>query len=181
LPPVTAEEGTGRIVDGWHRVRAHDRLSLAVPTDFWRYESEAELLQHAVALNTSHGLRLNRADLRRVVHLLGEAGVAENEIATVLRVTPSRVRQLALQVAVVAAGAGQDAVVVPLKRSTLALAGKTLDAEEVEAVRRSPGTSYSLLVRQLRDALRFGWLDREDQNLMEALRALRDELMAFLE
>ena len=69
---------------------------------------------------------------------------------------------------------------VPLKASVSHFAGRTMTPEQVEAHKSAPGTSYMLLVRQLRQGLEFGLVDDSNTTLREALVGLRTALDAYL-
>jgi hypothetical protein len=185
LPDLIAEKETGRIVDGFHRCRAYERMKHPVAAvQWWHYDNKAEMIQHAVSLNSTHGLHLSEADKRRAVVLLKDNGLNTESIAATLHVTPSRVLKLFTEVAYVGGSTvainAETREVVPLKRSVLSLAGRELSWQEVEAVRSAPGTTYALIVRQLSDALRLGFIDRGDEKIMDALVALRGLIDEFL-
>lgn len=168
LPPIVAETDSLRVTDGWHRGRAYRRAQSPVPeVHCYQYEDDTEALRHAVELNAGHGLRLTETDRRRIAHMLREREVAVDEIAVILHVPPPKVLRLVAEVAVSPGGA-----VVPLKRSVRQLAGQTLTERQVAAVGSAPGTTYTLLARQLVDALENRLVPEEDEALDEWLRRL---------
>ena len=61
MPPVIAEKGTKRVVDGFHRIRAAQKIHGAtakIEVVFKVYGSEAELFREAMRLNADHGRNL---------------------------------------------------------------------------------------------------------------------------
>jgi hypothetical protein len=201
LPPPVAEEGTQRLVDGWHRVRAYARVLGAagvVDVVLKRYDSEQELILDAIALNSGHGRKLDRMDRVRSVLLAEQAGAPVERIALALHTTPDRVQKLTIRVAYAPAAVAQvvdalDDVVagdaptgapatvrVILKRPLQHLTGAILSPEQVEAAQGQAGTSHLLQVRQLLAALRYDLINPDDGRLRGELEALREELGRYL-
>jgi len=179
LPPPVVEKKSGRIVDGWHRVRAFRRVLGAtgvIDVDERVYAREEDLLLDAVGLNASHGRRLDRIDQVRIIGMLESVGLAEDAIATVLQVPPARVIQLRVRVATVK---GHEEL-VPLKRPALHFAGKELTQDQYVAHQRMAGTSFLLQVRQVTDGLKFNLMNRSDERLMNSLMELQAELHQYL-
>lgn len=196
-PPIVVDAGTMRVVDGWHRARAYRKVlgaEAALDVEFRTYKSEAALRLDAVSLNAMHGRKLDRIDQVRAVLLLEEAGVPEDRIAIALNIRPDRVQTLRVKVAITMvpakvppgavisdANPGRAMVSIPLKRAMLHLAGQELTADQALAHQSQAGTSFLLQVRQIRDALRFDLMNREDERLMVMLVELQDELDRYLE
>jgi hypothetical protein len=187
LPPVVADAKSKRLVDGWHRVRAYRKVLGAagvVDCDLRAYRSEPDLLLDAIALNASHGRKLDRIDQVRSVLLAEQAGIAEEQISIALRITKERVATLRIRVAIAPAstqnGASTGPVRIALKRPMAHLAGQELTADQMRAHDGAAGTSFLLQVHQVRDALKFDLMNRQDGRLMEALRELQGELGRYL-
>jgi len=183
LPPVVAEAKSRRIVDGWHRVRAYRKVlgpQASIDVDLRTYKSEGDLLADAVALNSSHGRRLDRVDQVRAIYLLEEAGVQRERIALVLHIHETRVEQLRVRVAMAEPAEGGAPETIALKRPVLHLAGTELSKEQRTVHDSMAGTSFLLQAHQLRDALRFDFVNRADDRLIEALQELQHELAVFL-
>jgi hypothetical protein len=69
LPPIVAWKGTGRVVDGWHRVQAcrfHYGEDYPIRVDWREYQSPREAFIDSVALNATHGRRLQSGDWERI-------------------------------------------------------------------------------------------------------------------
>lgn len=74
FPPIVLETGTGRLLDGWHRVdaaRACDRDSFAADQHTVPEGMDARL--YAASLSAKHGLPVNDADLRDIARELYRA------------------------------------------------------------------------------------------------------------
>ncbi len=183
LPPIVAEARSTRIVDGWHRVRAYRKVlgpQASVDVDLRTYKSDGDLLSDAVALNASHGRRLDRVDQVRAIHLLEVAGVQQERIAIVLHIPETRVEQLRVRIAIAEPLGGGVPETIALKRPALHLAGTELSQEQRAVHDSMAGTSFLLQAHQLRDALRLEFVNRADARLIEALRELQQALEVFL-
>jgi hypothetical protein len=149
LPPIVAEESTGRIIDGFHRVRAYLRVfgpDHEVEVVLKEYADEASGFSDAVRLNRSHGRKLNSSDLIRSFLRLREIGLDDDSIEQIVRIPKARVEQLSMRVAISPAGDP-----VPLKGGDGHLKGHTVNDEQIEALNRRLGVSYGRLARQLID------------------------------
>ena len=67
LPPVIVENGTNRLLDGWHRHRAHRILELAeIEILFADIPPGMDARLFAASLSAKHGLPLADADARQI-------------------------------------------------------------------------------------------------------------------
>jgi len=188
LPPPIVDSKSKRIADGFHRKQAHLRVQgTGGVTDVLLrdYVSEDELLQDAISMNTTHGKSLDEQDYARCAKMLENRGIDEQRIAVIIHRSEPEVRKLLFRVARAEPGSpnivpGTISTVI-LKRPVLHLADKVLTKEQADALPTVPGTNYHLLVRQLLDALRVDFINREDEKLQQALRELRDALIAYCE
>lgn len=183
MPPVVVDEASKRLVDGWHRARAYRRVkgpAGRIPAEVRTYPNEAALLIDAVALNASHGRRLDRIDQVRAVLLLEGAGVARTTIAATLQVPDERVEKLRIRIAHLDDPDTGEIRPVILKRPLLHFSGQEITAAQAAAQERQGGTSYLLQVRQLTEALENDLLNREDERLLAALHTLQGTLTRFL-
>lgn len=187
LPPLVADKKSKRLVDGWHRLRAYRRVvgdTAAVDVELRSYKDEAQMLLDAVALNATHGRRLDRVDQVRVVMLAERVGITEQQVATVLHVPVDRVKTLRVRVAVVPHGtitAIPGTNTVALKRPVAHMAGQTLTKAQAVAQRTVPGTSYLLIVRQLSDGIKHRLINQEDERLLAELDNLHTMLGEYLD
>jgi len=181
LPPILVDGATLRIVDGYHRTRAHREVfgeDGTIDAIVRTYPDEQALFEEAVRLNAVHGQRLSGVDRIRVVLLGRKLGMDDGRIAVMLSTTPAEVQRIAVRVAVVE---HEPERVVPLKRSVVHLSGRTITLDQVVAHRSAPGSPYRMLVRQLIDALRHNLARHDDPQFLTLLRELGDEIEAFLE
>lgn len=89
LPPIVVEAETYRIVDGWHRKRAHEKAGLAEIACILRsYASEADLFEEAIRLNATHGRPLAAYERKRCIQIAQELGLSLERTAAALRIRP---------------------------------------------------------------------------------------------
>jgi hypothetical protein len=183
LPPVLVDKRSKRIVDGWHRARAHRRKlgpAGVIDVDLQAYASDADLVLAAVTINSAHGKRLEEIDKTRAVLMLQRYRIERVAIAAALHVPEERVTKLSVRVAR-AEHAGLGTVPgtkkICLKRPVAHLEGQTLSDEQVAVHGMLPGTSFLLIARQLKEALRVQMVNLEDERLAALLRQLRDQLL----
>jgi hypothetical protein len=186
LPPPIVDKKTLCYVDGWHRGRAYRKVSGAdatIDVDVRSYKDRQALIQAAVDANMTHGRRLDHIDRVRCALLLREVGVPNTQIAVTLRMREPVLEKLVLRVAPVPSGANGGVVPgtndLPLKRAAAHMAGKLLTKEQVAAHATLPGTSLTLLAKQLTTALRSGFIDPNNQHLCLALTELQIALTEF--
>ena len=186
LPLVLVEARTLRIVDGWHRTRAYRRVlgdEGTLEVEVHTFKSPAEVVRTAITANMSHGRKLDRVDRVRCALMLGEAGFERSVVALTLQIREEELPKLVLRMAPVPAGtpgAVPGTNQLPLKRAAAHLTGVTLTARQASAHANLPGTSLSLLARQLTSALANGFIDPANERLLEVLRDLHAALGNYL-
>jgi hypothetical protein len=116
--PVIADRASLRIVDGFHRKRAwqkHFGADADIDVELRDYASDAGMLKEAVRLNSGHGRRLDSGDQARSAAMLRQLGVADTDIAIVLRIPPARVETVAVRVIIAEDKPAQPVSVTPGK------------------------------------------------------------------
>jgi hypothetical protein len=186
LPPLLVDAASKAIVDGFHRGRAWKRVhgpQAAVPVVLRTYASRADMIRDAVAMNSSHGRRLDAIDQTRAANMLKKSGFEVAQISLIMHVPEARVRKLEVRLA--KAGVATPTTVpgtkqITLKRSVAHLQGTQLTDEQAEAHGLMPGTSFLLIARQLTVGLKTKMVNLEDgplvTQLKELARALRESL-----
>ncbi len=137
LPPPVVARGRMVIVDGFHRVRAHRRvLGDTVPIRVFLkdYPDDRAIFLDAVRLNAAHGKRLAPAEEVRCALKAQELDIKLVTVAQALglreEVLIERLRR--------STALGPDGA-VPLKTAMQALAGRRLNAEQLDANRKVGG------------------------------------------
>lgn len=174
LPPVIADKASKRLVDGFHRVKAHTRVFGADGkiTVQWRsYESEAELVSEAIRLNGKHGRRLSKVDCVRCAHIGNRSGLQIEAIASLLGLTTEKLTGL---VASRSPSPNSDEVI--LRPDMAHLAGTRLTAAQKKIVARGGGNKATFYARRLAELLEAEALDLSSATLRTALERLRSVL-----
>lgn len=172
LPPLIVEAVTLRLVDGFHRYRAHEKLGITrVRVEKRRYSNEGELFADAVRCNASHGRRLTRWDMQRIVERGEHYGFKKDQVAEMLRIKPESIERRKLQGTIERRGA--KAEVVPLKRTFEHLNGKKLTKSQVQANEKAGGMRPLFYVNQVINCIEGEALDLSNVALLERLGHLR--------
>lgn len=184
--PVIADEKSKRIVDGFHRKKAWQKVygdEDPIWVELRSYANETELLKDAVRLNSAHGRRLDRQDRTRCALMLQERGVQETEIAVVLHTTPSVVQTIMTKVVIVKDNPADKGSVQPAKPVAYPRPGgetREITREQAQVMVSSSGHRTAQTVTQLTRELRSGLVDLETPDLREKLEDLRDAIEEVL-
>lgn len=179
LPPIIAEAGTLKIVDGFHRRRALLRFlgeEAFGAIELRSYESDSAMFLDAVALNAIHGRRLDRHDQTRIVIKLREYGIADRVISVHLHVPELMIEKLSLRVVVDEAGERQ-----PSKRGFEHLQGQTLSASQMSAMDSVRSGEVGRLCIELTRLLDEGLADLSNLKTRQQLQRLTIAIAASLE
>lgn len=182
IPPPIVDRKSKRIVDGVHRCRAYRKVfgpDIAIEVDMRSFGSDTDIFTTAVTCNVGHGLQFQEFEKRRITLRLQDMGADDTTIGAVLNIPPDRVRKITLHTATTIIGGGKLKL-EPLKRPLFHKEGQRFTPEQVAAIRTAPGTSYGLLVRQLREAIEHQFLDLTDPKLVAALAALHTDIGVLL-
>lgn len=175
LPPVIIDKKSKRVIDGFHRVRAHlrhfgeDKAEITVIEK--SYPTEAALFVDAMKYNAVHGYQLDTADRTHCVILAEKLSIPIDIVAGALNVPVDKLGALRTDRTAMAGG-----LVVPLKRTIQHMAGKRLNKRQAEANTRLSGMNQQFYANQLISLIEAELLDLENESLMERLRLLHELL-----
>lgn len=175
LPPVIADRKSRRVIDGFHRIKAHLRHfgDLAeIEVEFRDYANDKEAFLAAIELNSRHGARLDRHDRVHCGIRAKELRIRRDLIANALHMSMGVYAKLMDDRTATSAG-GQD---VPLKQTIRHKAGQKLTKEQVAANKKLGGMSPIFYCNQLLTLIENSLLDMENARLVEKLHALRDAI-----
>ena len=177
LPPPVVDSQF-RIIDGFHRVRAHTRHDgpdAKITVNQKRFKSEMDALKEAIRLNATHGRKLDEADRTRAILLLQEGGIETHDIALVLHTTEERVHTLSVRVVMV------DGKPEPAKRSQWPKKDqkpRRVTADQYKVVQGGGGWHAKQSARQLCREIESDLLD-VDAEMAGVLTRLRDAISAL--
>jgi hypothetical protein len=179
LPPIVVARKGNRIVDGFHRARAHRRVAGPdgqVEVDVRSYRSEADLVRDAVALNSTHGRRLDQQDRTRSALMLRRLGVEVAEIAVTLHVSMERVEKLLVKVVEVRPETDTGVARVEPAKPIARRFGtpRTLTPTQAEVHRSASGWWPTQTITQLTREIESGLLDLDAPGIREKLLRLAE-------
>jgi hypothetical protein len=170
LPPLLIDKTSNKIIDGFHRRRAHIKVygpDCKVPCVLKTYPSESAMFAEAARLNGTHGRALTECDRVRVVVLGNKFGMDESQLCTVLNCLPEDLERLRTRVA------KDNGSEVPLKQTIKHMSGKTLSKKQVDANKRLSGMNQLFYVNQLITLIENDLLEKDNEKLMERLKVLK--------
>jgi hypothetical protein len=173
LPPIVACRSTRRIIDGFHRGRAHQRSGRTQIAVTWRdYPDDQARLLDAIAANSGHGRTLTSWDETRCLLLADRLGVSEERLATAMQVRTEAIgRVRATHIA--RDGQGRP---VAIKATVSHLAGRTLTPQQAEGAARTGGMRAAFYVAQVTNLIRHDLLDLDDPQVVSRLADLHEAL-----
>lgn len=177
-PPIVDDEL--RIVDGVHRARAWPKVcgpDKPITVEVRQYESDADRLADAIALNVGRGLDLTRWDIDHVIALAEEKGLPQDRVAQLMSWQPDRLRKYAES----RMARTFDEQRIALKRSIRHKMGQRLTERQVQANDRLSGMSPAFHATQLIELLEADLVPADHRHLAEQLAHLEDLLAAWLQ
>jgi hypothetical protein len=175
FPAIVADRKSRRVVDGFHRCRAYQRVfgDNAISEVEWRdYPDDGALFKDAGRLNVRHGLRLSRLDEAHCMAVAARLGIPDSEMSEILALTQKKYDELR------AARFGTDANGEPvlLKRSNRHLAGSKVTKRQAAGNARSSGWRLDFHIDQLVNALEHDLVNYQDPAIVPKLRRLTELL-----
>lgn len=172
IPPVKVQKKTMRIIDGFHRIRAHELLKLT--------EIEVELIECndieaykiAVESNNSHGRGFTPYDYRRIILKFEDLGITIDRVVDILHIRKEKIEGITKTFARTAEGDS-----IPLKRTINFMAGKQLTKRQEQANKKLGGMSALFWVNQLIELIEADLWQADNPKLNERM----DHLMKLWE
>lgn len=180
IPPVVIDKKSKRVVDGFHRVRAHLRLygeDAQIMVVEKAYKSDADLFLDAMRYNASHGAKLDPCDRTHCTIIAERLSIPLDAVAGALNMPVDKLATLQNT----RTGRSSSGLAIPLKRTvSRQFSGKRLTKRQVEANEKLSGMNQVFYVNQIIELIESGMLDLEDGNLAERLRVLHGHLDSVL-
>lgn len=170
IPAVIIDKKSKRVVDGFHRVKAHlqaygEDASLDVIEK--TYRSDSELFLDAMRYNSSHGAKLDSHDRTRCVLIAERLTISKDDIAGALHMTVDRLATLRVD-----RTATFGKLTIPLKRTLRHMHGSKLTSRQVEGNKKLSGMNQQFYVNQVIELIEADLLDESDSKLFERLIVL---------
>jgi hypothetical protein len=170
LPPIIVDRKSKRVVDGFHRVKAYQKvygLDAKIPAILKDYESEVAMYLDAISLNAAHGRPLSTYDKARCIARADELKLEPAVIAKALNTTLDRVIELKTE-----RFALYEQKPIALKMSTAHLAGEELTKEQVNYNVKAGGMNQTFYINQVIAMLESDAVDWDNQRVVNALKRL---------
>lgn len=188
LPPIIVDKEDHRLIDGFHRVKAVERIegeNGLIDAVFKRYKDDAARFADAMQYNATHGRALNTFDRAHCIIQAERFGLSMDQVASALKITVERGEELkADRIGRLHMTGSKPGEPIPLKRTIKHKAGQTLSDSQAEANRKLSGMEQSFYVNQLLLLIESDLLNRDDVNVMSSLAKLvaviRDKLPDLL-
>ena len=176
LPPIIADRESKRIVDGFHRHAAWQKVhgaDVKVEVVWKSYGSEADLFRDAATLNAGHGRILTTYDKARCLGIADQLGLTQDSIADALHMTKERADKLVMTRLT---ADGQ-----PLKNTMRQFAGETLTGSQKETNQKAGGMAPLFYINQVSALLESDSLEWENPQVRAGLSRLQNLLNAQID
>ena len=177
LPPIVIDAKTKRVVDGFHRVKAYQKLlgkETKIQAIEKKYKDDGELFADAIRYNAQHGSNLTTYDRVHCLMKAIELGVSDASLADCLRVDITKIGSLKID-----RTAKTNGLVIPIKRTIAHMAGQKLTQNQVSANRKLSGMQQTFYIYQIITLIDNDLVDTENENVIKGLKRLQkllDEL-----
>lgn len=174
LPPVVIDQKSRRVIDGFHRVRAYQKLyglDAEIPVELKDYKDDAQMFADAVRLNANHGRQLSTYDRARCIARAESLKLEPEVISSILNMTLERITEMKAE-----RFATYKMEPQALKRTTAHLAGRELTDDEAEYNIKAGGMHQTFYINQVIAMLEADTVNWESQKVVNALKRLYDLL-----
>jgi len=178
LPPIVADRQTKRVVDGFHRYRAYQRLlepGQKVAVELRNYRSEAALFEEAMRVNARHGIPFDPIDQVHCYLRGQELGLSLESLAGAMAVPATKLQSIVLR----RLGENSKGDKVILKPAMTHLQGKPLTSPQVAVNDRLTGNSAAYYLQLVVEMLEAGCFDLSNERVLVLLRRLQEALAAI--
>lgn len=178
LPAVIIDRKSKRVVDGFHRVRAHLRHlgeDAEIEVIEKTYTNDAAMFLDAMRYNASHGAKLDPCDRNHCVIIAERLSIPLEAVAGALHMPVDKLGALHND-----RTATSGSLSVPLKRTVQHFSGRKLNKRQVEANDRLSGMNQVFYANQLIELLESKMLDLSDDKLLVRLQRLHELLDGVL-
>lgn len=173
MPPIKADKKTRIVIDGWHRLDAHETLGLTeIEVEWINCKNEAEIFALSVEANADHGRPYTPHDRARIQTRAEELGLQMERVSHILR-TPLEVLAIRKDESFAKDENGHP---VALKGGLKWKAGATLTPGQVETNRKAAGMGAAFFASQLVALFDSDLINWNDQRLVNELTKLHQRL-----
>lgn len=199
MPPVIVDSNSMRVVDGFHRIRAAEKLygtDATIEAVLKTYNTDADLFREAMRLNATHGRVLTQFDKTHCALRAADLKISIKEVAADLGMTVDKISVLVedrtgeildkVSVSVVDAPRqlrpvgykkiGKKRLQIPLKNTIRHMSGKTLTKKQLDVNDKLSGMNPSFYANQLILLLEADLIPWDNNKLVACLVKLQGAL-----
>ncbi len=133
LPPVIVDRKSLRLVDGFHRTKAHLKLygdDADIKVELRDYKNDGEMFLESARLNASHGLPLSPQDRAHVIVKAKKFKIPYPAIAQAIGMDNDKMKEFLEK----RTAKTRDGRTIPLAGGAMSLAGKTVTKKQEELI-----------------------------------------------
>lgn len=181
LPPITADRTTSKVVDGFHRCAANERLfgedEALVEVEWEDFEDETEMFRVSARVNSNHGKKLSSYDKDVCVTKAETFGIDIEDIAFDLSIPADKLRRRVTVSGSIERMPGvMDQKPIALKRDFRHLEGKPLNQAALEAHAKANGAGVLYSARDVIRRIESGTVNWKHESVIRTLIRLREVL-----
>lgn len=180
LPHIIIDKKSKRVVDGFHRVRAYQKIygdDCEVEVIEKSYRDDKQLFLDSIRYNANHGAKLDSHDRAHCSILANQLVIDDTHLADALSITVDKLSSLMVSHTAV----GKGGLAVPIKRTISHMRGKKLTNKQADANKKLSGMNQSFYANQIITLIENDLLNVGDDKLMQRLDLLRGLLNGLLE
>lgn len=174
LPPIIVDRKSLRVIDGFHRVRAYQKvhgLDAEIPVELRDYKNEKEMFFDATHLNANHGRQLSPYDRARCIVKAEALKIKPEVISSMLNMSLERIGEMKAD-----RFATYQMKPQALKRTTAHLAGKDLTFEQAEYNIKAGGMHQTFYINQVIAMLEADTVNWENPKVVNGFKKLYELL-----
>jgi hypothetical protein len=179
LPPIIVDKSTYKIIDGFHRTKAHLDVygeGAEIEVLFKTYKDEAEMYLEAGRLNAAHGLPMSPKDKVHFILKARKLKIPPLAIAEALGTDVVEMKKF-VKARTAKTMEGEN---VPLSYGAKAMAGKTLTKVQEYYVKHTNACVPEMYISMLINALKADGVIIKEKTIMK-LKELNELIIALLD
>jgi hypothetical protein len=184
LPPIRVNKEDMRVIDGFHRVKAHLNVfgdEAMIDAELQEYEKESDMFLDAVRLNVHQGLQLSPRDRAHSAHRLSKMRVPPAVVAEALGLNVEQLKEWLPKRLALTKGGEKISTSNGTSHLSIAERGqKPLTTEQEKLVQMGPPLRPMVYVNMLIQILKADALKLSDRDI-ERFKILKDLIMKTVE
>lgn len=169
LPPIVIDKQSKRIVDGFHRFRAYQKMKLDVIEVIEKqYQDDKALFLDTMRYNSAHGVKLDTHDKAHCAILAERLSIDANALSAALNITTDTLSSIKVG----RTAKDENSMLIPIKRTIAHMSGEKLTKEQEKANEKLSGMNQSFYANQLITLIENHMIDYKNRKLLARLGIL---------